>query len=134
TEELVRELTLVDKLVPYESAYLGILPVRDGAGKVAAQGVGVRYVVPARPAALAGLDRGQRILKFNDTDVSTAGALLDLVSRIRPAERASLMLQDGANRRDVELTLGHLPNSVPSELRPSPIIPREKELADKELK
>ncbi|MBI3862626.1 MAG: trypsin-like peptidase domain-containing protein, partial [Planctomycetia bacterium] len=31
-EELTRELTLVDKLVPYESAYLGVLPVRDAAG------------------------------------------------------------------------------------------------------
>lgn len=134
TEELVRELTLVDKLVPYESAYLGILPVRDGAGKPAEPGVGVRYVIPDSTAALAGLERGQRIVKFNDTEVSTAGALLDLVSRIRPAERATLMVQDGANRRDVELTLGHLPNSVPSELRPSPIVPREKELPDKELK
>ncbi|MBI3865043.1 MAG: PDZ domain-containing protein, partial [Planctomycetia bacterium] len=97
-------------------------------------GVGVRYVVPDSPAALAGLDRGQRILKFNDTELSSSGALLDLVSRMRPTDRANLTILDGDAKRDVELTLGRLPNSVPADLRPSPIVPREKELADKELK
>jgi serine protease Do len=132
-EQLTRELTLVDKLVPYESAWLGVLPVRDGAAKPEA-GVGVRYVIPDSPAALAGLDRGQRILKFNDAEVSTGGALLDLVSRIRPTERARLTVQDGDAQHEVELTLGHMPNGVPLDLRPSPIVPREKDLADKELK
>jgi serine protease Do len=133
-EELTRELTLVDKLVPYESAWLGVLPVRDGAGKPAEPGVGVRYVVPDSPAAVAGLDRGQRILKFNDAEVSTSGALLDLVSRIRPNEPARLTIEDDGAQRDVELTLGRIPNSVPPDLRPSPIVPREKDLADKDLK
>jgi serine protease Do len=132
-EELTRELTLVDKLVPYESAFLGVLPVRDGVGK-AEPGVGVRFVIPDSPAAIAGLDRGQRITKFNGTEVSSGGALLDLVSRIRPTERARLTVQDGGSQREVELTLGHLPSSVPLDLRPSPIVPREKDLADKELK
>ncbi len=133
-EELVRDVTLVDKLVPYESAFLGVLPQRDGVGKQRETGVGVRFVVPDSPAALAGLDRGQSIIKFNDAEIASAPALLDLVNRLRPAERARLTIQDGAATKEVELTLGSLPPSVPLDLRPSPIVPREKELADKDLK
>ena len=36
--------------------------------------------------------------------------------------------------KEIDLTLGSLPATVPVDLRPSPIVPREKELADKELK
>jgi len=134
SEELVREMTLVEKLVPYESAFLGILPVRDGVGKPADLGVGVRFVVDDSPAAQAGIARGHRILKFNDHDVNSPAALLDLVSRQRPLDRARLVVQQEGKRKELELTLGSLPASVPLELRPSPIVPREKELANKELK
>ncbi|MBS0264577.1 MAG: PDZ domain-containing protein, partial [Planctomycetes bacterium] len=133
-ETLSRELTLVDKLVPYESAYLGILPARDATTAAAQPGVGIRYVFADSPAAIAGLDRGQRILKFNDTEVASSSVLVDLVSRLRPTDRARLSISDGGQTRDVEVTLGHLPTSVATDLRPAPILPREKELADKELK
>jgi serine protease Do len=132
-EELTREMTLVERLVPYESAFLGVLPVRDGVLKPE-PGVGIRYVLPDSPAARAGLDRGQRILKFNDAEVSNPAALLDLVSRLRPGDKAHVAVQAGAERKKIELTLGAIPARVPLELRPSPIVPREKEPADKELK
>jgi serine protease Do len=133
-EELSRELTLVDRLVPYESAFLGILPARDLTSAPAEKGVRIRYVFPESPAEIAGLDRDQRIVKFNDVDVGTGTALLDLVSRLRPTDRARLSVVDGDKSRDVELTLAHVPNSVPQDIRPAPIDPREKELSDKELK
>jgi len=133
-EELVREVTLIDKLVPYESAFLGILPQRDGVGKPRDAGVGVRFVVPDSPAALAGLDRGQRIIRFNDAEITSAAALLDPVSRLRPDERATLTIVDGEATKEIELTLGSLPPTVPLDLRPSPIVPRDKELVDKDLK
>jgi serine protease Do len=132
-EELSRDMTLIDKLVPYESAFLGILPARDGAGK-GEPGVGVRYVIPESPAGRAGLDRGQRIVRFNGADVSSPLALLDLVSRLRPGEKSRLTVTEGPRKKEIELTLGALPPSVPRELRPWPIVPREKELADKDLK
>lgn len=134
TEEVTREVTLVDKLVPYESAFLGVLPQRDGVGKPREAGVGVRFVVPDSPAALVGIDRGQRIVKFNDAEIASAPALLDLVSRLRPLDKARITIQEGAATKVVELTLGSLPATVPVDLRPSPIVPREKDLADKELK
>jgi serine protease Do len=134
TDELVREMTLVEKLIPYESAFLGILPVRDGVGKPAQAGVGVRFVIPESPAALAGIERGQRILKLNDHEVNTPAALLDLVSRLRPLDRARLVVHEERGDKEIELTLASLPASVPLELRPSPTVAREKELANKDLK
>jgi len=91
-------------------------------------------VIPDSPAERAGLERGQRILKFNGAEVSSPAALLDLVSRLRSGEKSRLTVTDAAQTRDIELTLGALPPSVPRELRPWPIVPREKELADKDLK
>ena len=132
-EELLREMTLVDKLVPYESAYLGVLPVRDGVLKPE-PGVGIRFVIPDSPAAGAALERGQRIVRFNDAEVSNPATLLDLVSRLRPGDKAHLAVQAGNEKREIDLTLAAIPARVPLELRPSPIVPREKELADKELK
>lgn len=132
-DELMREMTLVEKLVPYESAFLGILPVRDGVSRPQ-PGVGIRFVIAESPAAKAGLDRGQRVLKINDVEVSSAAALLDVVSRLRPGEKARLTVQDGTQQKELELQLGSLPSTVPLDLRPSPIVPREKELADKDLK
>jgi len=83
-EFVSRELTLTDKLVPYESAFLGILPERDAAGSKPATGAGVRFVIPDSPAEKAGLKRGDRIVRLGDADVADAAALLDLVSRRRP--------------------------------------------------
>lgn len=133
-DELIRELTLIDKLVPYESAFLGVLPVREGGGPPGKPGVGVRYVVPDSPAELAGLERGWRIVKFNAVEVSAPAPLLDLVSRMRPGEPARVTVDDGSAQREVEVTLAGLPASAPIDLRPAPIAPREKPLADKDLK
>jgi serine protease Do len=132
-DELTRELMLVDKLIPYESAFLGILPVRDGVLKPG-PGVGIRFVFPESPAGRAGLERGQRILKFNDAEVPNPAALLDLVSRLRPGDKARLTVQAGNANKEVELALAPIPVKVPLDLRPSPTVPREKELDDKELK
>ena len=38
-------------LTPYESAFLGILPIREPAGEQKEAGVGVRFVYPDSPAA-----------------------------------------------------------------------------------
>jgi serine protease Do len=133
-EELERELLLVNKLVPYESAYLGVLPAREQAGAQAPPGVGVRHVVLGGPAEGSGLARGDRIVKWNGSDVASAEALADQVSRQRPQEKARLTVASPGGTREIEVTLGSFPPIVPLELRPAPMAPREKELPNKELK
>lgn len=133
-EELSREMTLVDKLIPWESAFLGVLPMRDAAGDPPTTGVGVRYVVAGSPADDAGIARGERIMKFNGHDVASPAALLDLVSRERLGAKATLEVSSGDGRREVQATLTSLPETVPLDLRPAPMRAREGELADKSLK
>ena len=127
------ELTLTDKLVPYESAFLGILPDRD-APQDAESGAGIRAVLTGSPAEAAGLERGQKIMKFNGTPVAGSAALLDAVSRLRPAEKCRLSVQAGDQQREVEIVLGSLPETVPEDLRPVAIPTRAADLPDKTLR
>lgn len=132
-EKLTREVALVEKLIPYESAFLGMLPVRDGVAKGGEAGVGVRYVFADSPAAHAGIERGQRILKINEIETNSSVALLDQVSRLRPGDKAKLLVQSGTDRKTIDVALSSIAAEVPGDLRASVIAPREKELADKSL-
>jgi len=124
-EVLSRDLTLTDKLVPYESAFLGILPDRDAADSKPAAGAGVRFIIPESPADKVGLKRGDRVVKFNETDVTVAAALLDLVSRRRPQDAVRMVVQTGTEKRNVDVTLASLPEAVPAELRAAAIVPKD---------
>jgi serine protease Do len=131
---ITADVTLVAELVPYESAFLGILPVREEAGAVAGPGVGVRYVFAGSPAEKAGLKTRDRVLRFNDAEVNDAPALLDLVGRLRPKAKASIAyFRDGAEKT-VEVELAAIPNDIPAELPTVSIPPRpaaEKPAANK---
>lgn len=135
-EQLSRELILAETLIPYESAYLGLLPVRPEADHAAEPGVTIRHVFADSPAASAGLARAERIVRFNGEEVLTPSALLDFISRQRPGDTAklSVIAAEGAPEpREVEVALASLPASVPTDLRPAPMAPRSRELADKTL-
>jgi predicted esterase len=106
-------MMLTDKLEPYESAYLGILPSRTG---TPATGVAVRLTIADSPAQKAGIDKGHIILKVGDMAVANAGALLDHISRKRPGDKIKLTVKNGDDQREVEIALGSLPNDVPAEL------------------
>jgi len=116
-EETIRaEVKLAAELVPYESAFLGILPARPDPEQPETAGVRVRYVYPESPAAKAGVKEEQTITKFNETEIADAAMLRDLVSRIRPGEKATLTFR-GDDEQSQEIELGSLPQSVPESLR-----------------
>lgn len=127
-ESLRRELTLVDELVPYESAYLGILPVRERIGE-SSEGVAVRWVRPDSPADRAGLKARDRIVRFNGENVDDPASLLDLVGRLRPDDPASLVYRRDGEEHTAEVQLASVPERVPDELLPS-VIPRAGESND----
>lgn len=120
-EIIEKDLTLVAELVAYESGFLGILPRREAAGQSAA-GLGVRYVYPDSPASQAGLKIRDRIVRFADAEVTDAASLLNLVSRLRPGEKATLVFQREGAEQSVEVELASIPNDVPAVL-PSSLIP-----------
>ncbi|MCH7987779.1 MAG: PDZ domain-containing protein, partial [Planctomycetes bacterium] len=122
------EVTLVDQLIAYESGFLGILPMREETGQATA-GVGIRYVYPEGPAEKAGLQIRDRIMRFNESEITNAATLTDLVSRVRPGQKVSIDYRRDNQEKTVEVTLASIPNTVPAELRssliPSPMEPIE---------
>lgn len=109
-------LSLVDKLVPYEHAFLGILPTRtpqDGRGP--GDGVPIRYVYPESPAANAGLNIGDTIASINDAPIGSAGMLRTALAAFEPGAEVRVGLSE-ADRVQISVTLGPMPLPVPEEL------------------
>jgi len=120
------QLVLIDKLLAYESAYLGVLPLREANSATAQTGVGVRFVFPDSPAAKAKLKIRDRIVRVGDQDITNAASLLEQISRLKPGTKVSLITtRDGRKQPPVEVTLASLPETVPGELRTS-LIPSVK--------
>ncbi len=117
------KMTLVAQLQAYESAFLGILPIREKGNRLGKPGVGVRYLYPDSPAAKAGLKTRDRIVRFNNSEVTDAGMLADLVHRLRPKQPATLVFLRADAATTVQVKLANIPNSVPGKLN-SAIIPR----------
>ena len=131
-DKVIRQkIKLVAELEAYESAFLGILPIRERSDGEAATGVGVRYVYANSPAEKAGLQSFDRIIRFNDAEVTDAASLTDLVSRRRPKDKMTLVYVRNEKETKVEVELTSIPNSVPEELRSAAIAPAE---ADDEAK
>jgi serine protease Do len=132
-ETLKVELTLVAELLPWESAFLGILPARRASGPEATQtpeasgsppaaGVEVREVLADSPAAKADLQRRDVITAAAGEPVANAAALLDRVSRVKPGEKIELTYRRDGRDHAVSVELATLPEDVPDEL-PSANIP-----------
>ena len=109
------ELTLVAKLVPYNPTFLGILPQRPF-GDQLQPGVLIRHIFKDGPAAKAGLERRDRIVKVNGKDVVDIAGLADAISRLKPKAKARIEYLRGDDRKTVSVALGTIPNEVLSEL------------------
>lgn len=111
------ELTLVDKLLPYESGFLGILPERKAISNDAT-GVGIRHVFSKSPADVAGLKKMDRIVRFNGQEILDNDSLIDLISRIRPGESVEIAVRRGEEELVKNLELATVPNESPAEISP----------------
>lgn len=131
-EEINAEITLVDKLIPYEAGFLGILPARPSAEEKAA-GVAVRYVYDESPAASAGLKKDDRIVKFQGTDVIDSDQMWELISSERPDSEVTLTILRGNAEQTLTLTLGSIIDEIPVELVDSFIPPLDEADIDKDL-
>jgi serine protease Do len=116
-QRIERELELVDKLDPYQHAFLGILPLR--AGKDDAGVVKVRYVYPQSPAANAGLAAGDVITGFQGEMVAGANDLVERINALKPGDEVQLQYQHAAAAKSTSLKLGTLPEDIPAELPPA---------------
>ncbi len=104
------KLTLVDKIPPFEPAYLGILPQRQGEAAV------VRIVLPDSPAERAGLKAKDLITAWNNEPVTSARELAERVSRMRPDEATTVTVQRDGKTESLNVKLASYPDTVPAQL------------------
>jgi serine protease Do len=109
------ETTLVDVLLPFEPGFLGILPERNAGGR---RPVMIRFVFPNSAAAAAGLVKGDRIRKWNGTEITGGDQLASLVRRVRPQTKASVVVVHEGTEKAVSVTVGTDVETVPAELPP----------------
>jgi serine protease Do len=104
------DVTLVDRLIPYDHPFLGILPRRDGAGLV------VRHVFPGSGAAAAGIEVGDKIVQVGEVDIAEASALRELLVSLEPQEEVQVKVTRGDQDKSVTARLGSLPTTIPESL------------------
>lgn len=115
-EKITERLTLVGELLPYEVAFLGVLPQRETDPAETTPGVGVRFVYSDSPAASAGIKTGDRLLKLNGEPLSSVENLRDRLSRLRPEAKAELEIVRADKTSTINATLGSVPQNVPSQI------------------
>jgi len=82
-------------------AWLGVLLT-----ETEEQGVAVGRVFPESPAATAGLESNDVILRIGDTEVNTPEEVLDAVAKHKPGDKVTVVVRRGDEQREVEVELG----------------------------
>lgn len=133
-ERLERDLQLVDKLLPYDRPFLGVLPLRTiaselvvavppaaGQPAVAApeQPVLVRYVYADSPAAMAGIMSGDAIVAVGGQPVRGFDDLANRIAAGEVGSKLAVKVQRKTESLDLEVTLAVQPTQVPAELPPA---------------
>ena len=102
--------TLVDKLVPYQHPFLGVLPRRDNDAFV------VRYVFPGSPADAAGIKAGDTIKAIDGKPCATIEEAHQGMAAFEPKQSTKVVLTRNDKEQTVEVVLQPLPEDVPDDL------------------
>lgn len=78
-------------------------------GLSAVRGVGVEKVLENSPAAQAGLQNGDVILRFNGEEIASVKKLSRLIDEVAPDHQATLTISRSGSEREVTVTLGKRP-------------------------
>jgi serine protease Do len=108
-ERIERELTLAEKIPPYQQPFLGILPMRDGS----AAGVNIRYVFPDSPAAKAGIVTGDVILSLDGKPIKDREGLIEAMIEYQPDQSVDLEIRHNGKIEHRKVPLGSLSLSLP---------------------
>ena len=84
-----------------EAAFLGVA-LADSSDP-ADQGVAVAAVLPGSPAAKHGVKHGDRILAINETGLSKARQLVDLIAGLKSGDKASLQILRESVKQTIEV-------------------------------
>jgi serine protease Do len=110
-ERIEREVTLAERLEPFQHAFFGVLPMRmaaDGAG------VPVRDVYPDGPAARGGIQAGDRITAIAEAPVTTIEQALAEMNRLEAGTETSVTFEREGASQTIRWTAASLPEEIPS--------------------
>ena len=114
------DVTLTDRLEPYEHPFLGILPMRG-----TENGVLVRFVYPESPAAEAGIQPGDRIVGAGGEPISDANTLREVLALIHERQDVPIEFQRDGQTTKTQVSLVALPEGIPANLPPAWMADRE---------
>ncbi len=90
--------------VPEERPYLGIRYI------MRPRGAEIQEVIPGSPAARTGLRVGDLIREVDGQPVSANRPLAELLSRYRPGDQVTLMVERNGDEQEIRVTLGRWPS------------------------
>ncbi len=73
-------------------------------------GVGIQQVAPGSPAAKAGLQVGDIIVKVDGTDINSSGDLFQLLANDKSGDKVPVEFYRGNSQQSVDVTLGTPPS------------------------
>jgi serine protease Do len=136
-ERIERSVDLVGELDPFRHAFLGILPLREASLEVrapaegedkdeappaeVAAGVAVRAVFPGSPAADAGIQAGDRVLKINESAINSAKSAIDAMNGVLPTSEVAVTIERDGKPRELKIVAAALPTNVLEELPPATV-------------
>ncbi|NOY29828.1 MAG: PDZ domain-containing protein [Planctomycetes bacterium] len=108
-EKIETEVTLAGELAPYRHAFLGILPSRINGSP---EGILVGGVWPDSPAQVAGVERGDLLMRIGTTQVAQAAEGLEAMGRLHPKDSVELIVKRGDEELTLTAELGTLPEGI----------------------
>ena len=105
-EELSVDIVLVEKLPPHEHPFLGIMPARTSEECV------VQSVVPDSPAAKAGMQDGDQIMKLDDEEIKSSDDLRNKLDTNLPGDTVVIVAKRAEEEIKFECVLAKLPTDM----------------------
>lgn len=103
-------------------AYLGVVTAKPEDGK---NGAWVREVTPDSPAAKAGLQNGDVVLKVDGKEVADPAALVEAINSRKAGDKIKLTVLRDGKEQEIEATLGERPVRRPMvRALPQPALPQ----------
>ena len=97
---------------PFERSYLGVQTVEISKenfakfGLAQVRGVGIEKIAENSPAANAGLQNGDVIIRFENEEVKSAAKLSRLVAEVAPDQTAKITVLRGGSEREFSVVMG----------------------------
>jgi serine protease Do len=108
-ERVERQIVMIEKLEPFQHAFLGVLPMRG----TSREGTRVRFVYPGSPAEAAGIKAGDVIAAVGGKALKGRNELREEIGVQKIDEEIEIEVRQGDKANKLKVRLQALPESAP---------------------